>query len=56
MATANKVKAMVSGDIIICIPVHVAVLIMQISIYITLKFSSSYFDLRNIIPCTDKTQ
>ena len=33
MATANKVKAMVSGDIIICIPVHVAVLIMQISIY-----------------------
>ena len=56
MTTTNKVKAMVSGDIIIHIPVHVDDLIVQVGVYVTLKFSSSYFDLRNIIRCTDKIQ
>ena len=56
MATTNKVKAMVSGDINIHIPVHVAVLIIQVRVYVPLTFFFSYFDLRNIIPCTDKTQ
>ena len=56
MATTNKVKAMVSGDINLHIPVHVAVLIIQVRVNVPLTFSSSYFDLRNIIPCTDKTQ
>ena len=41
MITTNKVKAMV-------IPVHVAGLIIQVRVYVTLKFSSSYFDLRNM--------
>ena len=56
MTTTNKVKAMVSGDMFINIPVNADVLILQVRVYVNLKFSSSYFDLRNIIPCTDKTQ
>ena len=28
---------------------------MQVRLYVTLTFSSSYFDLRNMIPYTDKT-
>ena len=56
MTTTNKVKAMVSGDMFKNIPVNADVLIVQVRVYVTLKFSSSYFDLRNIIPCTDKTQ
>ena len=56
MTTTNKVKVMVSGYMFIHIPVHVAVQIIQVRVYVTLKFSSSYFDLRNIIYCTDKTQ
>ena len=56
MTTTNKVKAMASGDIIIHILVHAAVLIIQVRVYVTLKFFSSNFDVRNIIPCTDKIQ
>ena len=41
MTATNKVKTMVS-------PVHVAGLIVQVRVYVTLKFSSSYFDLRNM--------
>ena len=41
MTTTNKVKAMVS-------PAHVPGLIIQVRAYVTLKFSSSYFDLRNM--------
>ena len=53
MTTTNKVKAMVSGDMFIHIPVYLAVLIIQVIVYVTLKCSSSYFDLKNIIPCSD---
>ena len=53
MTTTNKVKAMVSGDMFIHIPVYLAVLIIQVIVYVTLKCTSSYFDLRNIIPCSD---
>ena len=56
MTTTNKVKAMVSGDIILHIPVHIAVLIIQVRVYVPLTFSSIYFDLRKITPCTDKIQ
>ena len=56
MTTANKVKAKASGDIIIHILVHAAVLIIQVRVYVTLKFFSSNFNVRNIIPCTDKIQ
>ena len=56
MLTTNKIKAMVSGFMFMHIPVHVAVLIIQVRVCVTLKFSSSYCYLRNIIPCTDKTQ
>ena len=55
MTTTSKVKTMVSGDMLIHTTVHVAVLIIQVRVCVTLKFSLSYLDLRNIIPCTDKT-
>ena len=44
---------MVSGDMFRRVPLHLAVLFIQVRVYVTLKFSSSYFYLRNIIPCTD---
>ena len=48
MTITNKVKAMVSGDMFIHIPVHVAVLIIQVRAYAALQIVAGHRSLLTI--------